>query len=173
MFSPTRSHIVPYASLVIAASIVLGGCRSAGNGASAAPDTLPSLDSLHFTASPAVEWDALFTRKSGWFGGDGIFAVTRDGKETPGAAKKSETLIWFSDTMLGEIEKDSLKPGYTMINNSVAVLQDGIPDTAHVRFYWKKRKWQACFAVCSCHTCYTERGLLLAGRWFCEPGTKQ
>lgn len=138
MFPRTYSTVSSYASLAIAAAIALGGCRSAGNNAAAAPDAPLSIDSLHFTASPAVEWDALFTRKSGWFGGDGIFAVTRDGKETPGAAKKSETLIWFSDTMLGEIEKDSLKAGYTMINNSVAVLQDGVPDSAHIRFYWNK-----------------------------------
>lgn len=137
MFLRTNSNVSPYASLAIAAALALGGCRSGGN-TPTANDTPPSIDSLHFSASPATEWDALFTRKSGWFGGDGIFAVTRDGKETPGAAKKSETLIWFSDTMLGEIEKDSLKAGYVMINNSVAVLQDGIPDTAHIRFYWKK-----------------------------------
>ncbi len=97
-----------------------------------------NLDSLRFTVEEAPEWSALFKRNSGWFGGDGIFAATRDGKETNGASKTSETIIWFSDTMLGEIEKDSLKPGYEMINNSIAVLKDGIPDNDHIRFYWKQ-----------------------------------
>lgn len=97
-------------------------------------------DSLHFTVEEAPEWTALFKRQSGWFGGDGIFAVTRDGKENPGSAANSETVIWFSDTMLGEIEGDSLQPGFGMINNSVAVLKDGIPDATHIHFLWKKKE---------------------------------
>lgn len=117
------------------AACSLGSCSSDKAGK---PATAQQLDSLHFTVSTAPEWDALFTRQSGWFGGDGIFAVTRDGKETTGAAKNSETLIWFSDTMLGEIVNDSLQPGFEMINNSIAVLQGGEADSSHICFYWKK-----------------------------------
>lgn len=124
-------------ALTLALGIALAGCRS-GNPETPVPDIQLSLDSLHFTVSEAPDWTNLFKRTSGWFGGDGIFAVTRDGKETPGAAKASETLIWFSDTMLGEIEKDSLKPGYQMINNSMAIVKEGIPDEAHTTFHWKQ-----------------------------------
>jgi hypothetical protein len=97
-----------------------------------------SLNTLKFTVEPAPDWTNLFNRKSGWFGGDGIFAVTRDGKEANGSAKNSETFIWFSDTMIGEISDSTLQPGWTMINNSVAVLNGGVADSASVKFVWDK-----------------------------------
>lgn len=124
-------------AITLALGITLSGCRSDQHTQAPAEKQL-SIDSLNYTVEEAPDWTNLFKRSSGWFGGDGIFAVTRDGKETPGAAKTSETIIWFSDTMLGEIEKDSLKPGYEMINNSVAIVKDGIPDEAHTTFHWKK-----------------------------------
>ena len=96
------------------------------------------LSHLKFTVEPAPEWTALFKRSSGWFGGDGIFAVTRDGKEGEGAAGKSQTLIWFSDTLLGEIKEDSLQPGWVMINNSIAVLDGAQPDSHAIQFVWDK-----------------------------------
>src|SRR5690606_30522290 len=69
-------------------------------------------------------------------GGDGIFAITADGKESQGAAKNSEALIWFSDTMLGEIENNSLQPGWSMINNSVAILKGGVATGNAIEFKW-------------------------------------
>ena len=89
-----------------------------------------------FTAESAPEWNALLKRHHGWFGGDGIFAFTRTGNEKNGAAATDETVIWFSDTMLGEINNDSLQPGFVMINNSVALLNGGKPDSSAIRFYW-------------------------------------
>lgn len=78
-------------------------------------------------------------RTSGWFGGDGIFAVTRDGRENPNASASSETIIWFSDTMLGEIDENGkLKPGYEMLHNSIAVLKGAKPDSNLINFYWPK-----------------------------------
>ncbi len=94
------------------------------------------LNNLNYTVEAAPQWTSLFLRKSGWFGGDGIFAITENGDERQGASKSSKTLIWFSDTMLGEIEGDSLQPGFKMINNSVAVLENGIPDPANIHFHW-------------------------------------
>lgn len=134
MYQYKRSVPFKYTAFAMAAMITLGACRSNEQPTKTTP---PGIDSLHFIAEDAPEWSGLFKRTSGWFGGDGIFAVTRDGKETPGAAKKSETIIWFSDTMLGEIEKDSLKPGYVMINNSIATVKDGNADPATTQFYWK------------------------------------
>lgn len=89
-----------------------------------------------FKAEAAPEWSNLLKRSHGWFGGDGIFAFTRTGNEKNGAAGADETIIWFSDTMLGDIENDSLKPGYVMINNSVALLQGGKPESDAIHFYW-------------------------------------
>ncbi|MFN4315275.1 MAG: DUF4185 domain-containing protein [Chitinophagaceae bacterium] len=94
------------------------------------------LQTLNFKVEPAPEWSNLFKRNSGWFGGDGIFALVRSGNEANSAAEKEEALIWFSDTMLGEIIGDSLQPGYKMINNSIASLQNGKPDSSSIRFYW-------------------------------------
>ncbi|NML21719.1 DUF4185 domain-containing protein [Pseudoflavitalea sp. G-6-1-2] len=119
------------------ASLLMAACS---NSAQQPPEEKkkPSLDSLNFTATEAPEWSNLFKRTSGWFGGDGIFAVTRNGRENPGSSAGSETVIWFSDTMLGEIEKDSLKPGYEMIHNSVAVLKGSEPKDDRINFQWKK-----------------------------------
>lgn len=86
---------------------------------------------LKFTVEAAPEWTALFKRSSGWFGGDGIFAIPLDGKDQ--SASQDSILFIFSDTMVGEIKEDSLQPGYTMINNSVMILEgtEPSPDKAH------------------------------------------
>jgi hypothetical protein len=122
-----------------AAAIILTSCSETKDTTSSpiVPDTT-KLNSLKFRVEPAPAWTTLFKRRSGWFGGDGIFAITRDGKETEGAAAKSETLIWFSDSLLGEVKEDSLQPGWVMINNSMAVLNGGEPDGNAIRFAWDK-----------------------------------
>lgn len=119
------------------ASLLMAGCTSNSQKPIEDKQKL-SLDSINFTTTEATDWSNLFKRTSGWFGGDGIFAVTRDGRENPGAAAGSETIIWFSDTMLGEIEKDSLMPGYEMIHNSVAILKGTEPKPERISFSWKK-----------------------------------
>ncbi|HTN05746.1 DUF4185 domain-containing protein [Agriterribacter sp.] len=88
-----------------------------------------------FTAVPAPEWTALFKRNHGWFGGDGIFSIILSGNEKEGTADNDSVLIWFSDTLLGDIN-DSLETGYTMINNSAALLTGGNPDSTAIHFYW-------------------------------------
>ncbi len=94
---------------------------------------LPS--DLSFTAVPAPEWTALFKRNHGWFGGDGIYSVALSGLEKKHSGSKDSILIWFSDTLLGNIN-DSLETGFTMINNSVAVLTGGSADSTALHFYW-------------------------------------
>ena len=101
---------------------------------------IKSLDSLNFAVEKAPEWSALFRRKSGWFGGDGIFCVALNGKEVPESAKNNKILFWFSDTMLGEIINDSLKTGFEMINNSAAFLTNPVPDTNNISFFWNKHQ---------------------------------
>jgi len=97
-----------------------------------------TLDSLNFSVEEAPEWTALFKRQRGWFGGDGIFSVNMNGKETPASSGDSTILFWFSDSMLGEI-KDSLQPGSEMINNSAALLKSNTADTAAIGFFWRKQ----------------------------------
>lgn len=123
---------------LLAGTILTGFVACNNSVPKAVTEIKQSLDSLHFTVEEAPEWSSLFNRKSGWFGGDGIFAVSMDGKETPEASKKSEVLFWFSDTMLGEITGDSLHPGYEMINNSLALMKPGTIDSSNIRFSWKK-----------------------------------
>ncbi|SEJ84315.1 protein of unknown function [Dyadobacter sp. SG02] len=84
-----------------------------------------------FTASPAPEWSELFLRKSGWLGGDGIFAIPFSGRD---GEKQDSVLFLFSDTVLGEIDGDTLKSGFTMVNNSVALLKGKIPDANKAAF---------------------------------------
>jgi sialate O-acetylesterase len=89
-----------------------------------------------FTVTTAPEWDQLFIRNSGWFGGDGIFSIPMNGVDSIGAANK--TLLVFSDTMLGEIQNGTLQPGSQMINNSVAIMDCTLPEDTCIKFYWKK-----------------------------------
>ena len=88
----------------------------------------------------ATDWTNLFYRKKGWFGGDGIFAIPLNGREFVQADKDSETLILFSDTMIGEPFEDLLKRGeFHMINNSVAILKGSEPDPDNIRFYYNEK----------------------------------
>ncbi|TLU92103.1 DUF4185 domain-containing protein [Dyadobacter sediminis] len=84
-----------------------------------------------FTAEPAQDWNSLFLRKSGWFGGDGIFALPLSGKDSE---KNDSLLFLFSDTMIGEIHGDTLQPGFVMVNNSVALLKGAAPDSSSISF---------------------------------------
>lgn len=95
------------------------------------------IDETHFVAKPAPEWTNLFLRKSGWFGGDGIFAIPFSGKDS----EKGDSLMFlFSDTMIGTINGEKLQPGYVMVNNSVAILKDKVPDSTHISFKMAREK---------------------------------
>jgi hypothetical protein len=84
-----------------------------------------------YSVEPAPEWTALFNRTSGWFGGDGIFAIPFSGVDT----NASDSIMFlFSDTMVGEIEEGALKPGYSMINNSVMILHGKEPIASKASF---------------------------------------
>ncbi len=123
---------------IIAAAVFLMSCSGEKTQDKANANTDSArLTQLKFTVEPAADWTNIFIRKSGWFGGDGIFALTRNGKESPGSSESDETIIWFSDTMIGEIEGDSLQPGSVMINNSVAIINNGKPDST-ISFKWDR-----------------------------------
>ena len=82
------------------------------------PDT-----ELEFSVEPAPEWIAVFKRDSGWFGGDGIFAIPYSGDD---ATTTSDSILFlFSDTMFGQIREGKLEPGYLMVHNSVGLFKKG------------------------------------------------
>jgi hypothetical protein len=74
-------------------------------------------------AQPAPEWNARFTRTSGWIGGDGAYSV---------AVTPQRTVWLFSDTWIGDV-KDGKRTNATIVNNTVAV-QEGHGDQAKVEF---------------------------------------
>jgi hypothetical protein len=94
------------------------------------------LDSLNFTVELAGEWTSIFKRTSGWFGGDGIFVIPQNGNDN---APGDSLTILFSDTMVGEIEGDSLKPGFVMTHNSVATTVGKEPGESAIKFHWDKK----------------------------------
>ncbi len=96
------------------------------------------IENLDFTVEEAPEWTALFNRKSGWFGGDGIFAIPLNGKDNQTARAGTETMLIFSDTMIGEIADSTLQPGAAMVNNTVAYLKGSEPKEEKTNFQWAK-----------------------------------
>lgn len=89
------------------------------------------INEKEFTAEADSEWTNMFLRKLGWFGGDGIFAIPLSGRDNE---KNDSLLFLFSDTMVGEIQGDSLQPGFVMVNNSVSLLKDKTADSSKMEF---------------------------------------
>jgi hypothetical protein len=81
---------------------------------------------LSYSVESAPEWTALFNRTVGWFGGDGIFAIPFSGVD---ANPSDSVMFLFSDTMVGEIKDSVLQPGYSMINNSIMILNGKEPSS--------------------------------------------
>jgi hypothetical protein len=100
-----------------------------------------SLEYIKFEVSAASDWTTLFYRSSGWFGGDGIYTIPLNGRESSGKAAK-KTLVIFSDTMIGKIDKGLLQPDSKMIHNSVAILKGILPNPKQLDFYWKEKNGQ-------------------------------
>ncbi|WP_373518952.1 hypothetical protein, partial [Pricia sp.] len=97
------------------------------------------IEHLDFTVEEATEWTALFNRRSGWFGADGIYAIPLNAKDNEIAKSSTETMFIFSDTMIGDIAADStLVPGYVMVNNTVAFLNGNEPKEDAISFAWAK-----------------------------------
>ncbi|QNL51739.1 DUF4185 domain-containing protein [Olivibacter sp. SDN3] len=89
-------------------------------------------------AESSPEWSNLLLNKKGWIGADGIYCVPLNGVERPGEAQQTKTLFWFSDTIIGDIEDDSLQQGWEMVHNSIAYLTGGDPDKEKMDFFWAK-----------------------------------
>ena len=100
-----------------------------------------NLEKIKFEVTAADDWTNLFYRSSGWFGGDGIYSIPLNGKESSGTTS-NKTLIIFSDTMIGKIDNGLLQPDSKMIHNSVAILNGIAPDPKKLHFYWKEEAGQ-------------------------------
>src|SRR6478735_4044772 len=122
-------------TLFAIATIIFCACN---NSTKTKNSIIDNLDSLHFTVEAAPEWDALFKRQHGWFGGDGVYSIPLNGKENVYADDSSQTLILFSDTVIGDIINDSLQDGFSFVRNSVAVLKGKYPVDSNIHFYWAK-----------------------------------
>lgn len=122
-------------AVLIAFAITFGACN---NPATKENSFTGNLDSLHFTVEAAPEWDALFKRQHGWFGGDGIFAIPYNGVDTFSASDTSTVAFLFSDSMIGDIANDSLQPGYSMIHNSIGLLKGREPKEENISFEYVK-----------------------------------
>ena len=108
-------------TVLLSIVVLIGGCtvRSTKTEADKPKVTL-------FTTQEAPEWNSLFLRSHGWFGGDGIFALPYSGRDQHAPASDS-ILFLFSDTLFGDIEKGEIKNGYAMVNNSVMILHGKEP----------------------------------------------
>lgn len=88
---------------------------------------------------PAEEWTAMFRRRSGWTGSDGIYSIPIDGNEAQGSGSGigGKTVFVFGDTFIGEVDPaTNCRLKVTMINNSLALLQGGEPHPHHIEFIW-------------------------------------
>lgn len=100
---------------------------------------LPDLTTLNFKVEAAPEWTELLHRNAGWFGADGIFVIPKSGNDYT-VSDSSDLTVFFSDTMIGELEADggAPKPGYKMVHNSVALLKGNQPKKENIQFNWKQ-----------------------------------
>jgi hypothetical protein len=90
-------------------------------------------------AAADTDWDKLLTRNTGWFGGDGIFAIPMDGAEFRPATNKTKTLFVFSDSVVADtIGETILRKDFTMVHNCVAYLDGSEPDPAKFKFFINK-----------------------------------
>jgi len=91
-------------------------------------------EEFNYRVEDAPEWSALFKRYEGWFGGDGIFAFPTQTNDYLSPDDTSNIMLLFSDTMIGQIENDSLYPGFRMVNNSLAFMNGPMPSESNIRF---------------------------------------
>lgn len=110
-----------------------------------------------FKVIAAPEWTDLFYRNNGWFGADGIFEVTLSGKESVGSGAKDSVLMYFSDTMTGNVVGNKVED-FKMINNSFAWITGLKPSRETVNIFYKKDKTGAPLNSVEPHTPNTQPG---------------
>lgn len=123
--------------LVLTMPLLFLRCGHQGGHEETASDAFQVRQIERSTAAP--EWDRLLTRNSGWFGGDGIFAVPMDGAEFRPAAEKTRTLFIFSDSVVADTVGETIeRKDFKMVHNCIAYLDGGEPDPSKFQFYIHK-----------------------------------
>jgi hypothetical protein len=125
------------AALLISAALapVLLSARPAATAASSSG--AGDVPTASVVVEPADDWTALFDRTQGWTGADGIYSIPLSGQETPGAI--TPTLLLFSDTFIGAVGRDGKrKPGFVLVNNTLALLYPNQPKPENIHFVWAK-----------------------------------
>jgi hypothetical protein len=115
-------------------------------------------ESVKFSVEADTAWTGLLKRYSGWFGADGIYTIPLNGVEGGQSKKVDQSLIIFSDTMIGEVTDSSMKPGYKMVHNSVALLKGNQPKPGNISFYWNKMKDGTAESMFTPNTPKTQKG---------------
>ena len=99
---------------------------------------VPSLsDHVTYRVEAADEWTNLFSRDSGWTGGDGTYSIPLNGDENFDSNSQRKTLLHFSDTFMGEVSSTGGRLGGThLINNSQARFTGYLPVEENINFVW-------------------------------------
>lgn len=94
-------------------------------------------DITPWSASPAPEWTAMFTRTSGWTGADGVYTYPLSGDDSlgSGALPGAKTFWIFSDTFVGNVRKDgSRADGTVMVHNTSGLMDGATPGAGAMQF---------------------------------------
>lgn len=91
----------------------------------------------------AADYTAMFSRYSGWTGGDGVFSVNLDGKDYDSSrdASKQKTFFTFGDTLISEIDPVTrLRSEVYCPNNTSSILTGAQPDVKKMTYYYPKNE---------------------------------
>ena len=133
------------------------GCKETRHATTQLPDANSGSGRKVFaTATP--QWSDLLKRDKGWVGADGIYCVPMNGVEKAGNADTTATLFWFSDSVFGAVDGDSLKGDWEIAHNAVAYLQGGKPDAGNMQFYEHRDKEGKIASVFEPQTPNTQKG---------------
>ena len=107
-----KSYLRNYLFIILL-SVSLFFCAGGKPGPDVAVEALP-------------QYDALFSNKDGWTGGDGVYSVLLN----------QDTIAWFfGDTWIGQL-KNGQHVNATLVNNSVAIQHGKSPDLAKMDYYF-------------------------------------
>jgi hypothetical protein len=94
---------------------------------------------FQYSVRSAPKWSSLFLQTNGWTGADGIFSISANGIDTQGARQATDTIFWFSDTYIGQMEYEcrhfKRTGDITVLRNSGAILQGVEPDRSAISFF--------------------------------------
>ncbi|MEO7174198.1 MAG: hypothetical protein ABIV51_00275 [Saprospiraceae bacterium] len=133
--STTLLPLVYFFFPLLVCFLALGSC---GDKRDCKVETLTDKPSI---AKSGDAWTELLHNRKGWIAGDGIFAIPLDGKEFVPATDSTRTLFLFSDSLIGELDKDDelkSKDQYSFVNNVVAILKGSEPKKENMEFIWRK-----------------------------------